>query len=85
MTRPDPNGFRHSTLDTRPSPPASHVSPQPSAQGHARLSTKDDTLQRICGGYHSPSKAFHDLRQNPDYRTLFDTSRRGFISLRHLS
>jgi len=53
------------------------------AQGHARLSTKDETLQRICGGYRSPSKAFHDLRQSAAYRALFDTSRRGFISLRH--
>ncbi len=52
------------------------------AQGHPRLSTKDETLLRICGGYHSPSKAFHDLRQSPAYRALFDTSRRGFLSLR---
>jgi hypothetical protein len=54
------------------------------ARGHPRLSTKDETLQRICGGYHSPSKAFHDLRQSPAYRALFDTSRRGFLSLRSL-
>jgi hypothetical protein len=48
----------------------------------AGLSTKADTLQRTCGGYSNPCKAFYDLGQREAYKALFDTSRRGFIALR---
>ena len=51
-------------------------------KGLAGVSTKDDTLVKICGGYKHPCKAFDDLNQRAAYKLLFDTSRRGFISLR---
>lgn len=47
-----------------------------------RLSTKDDSMLRVCGGYGNPCKAFYDLKQRDAYAALFDTSRRGFIALR---
>jgi hypothetical protein len=46
------------------------------------LSTKDEILSRTCGGYRNPCKAFDDLNQRAAYQLLFDTRRRGFISLR---
>jgi len=46
------------------------------------VSTKDDALLKLCGGYGHPCKAFHGLRQSAAYKALFDTSRRGFIALR---
>lgn len=55
---------------------AAHAKNQPS------LSTKDDDLLRICGGYRNPCKAFYDLHEKRAYKALFDTSRRGLIALR---
>jgi hypothetical protein len=46
------------------------------------LSSKDDELLRICGGYRNACKAFDDLNHRDDYKSLFDTRKRGFISLR---
>jgi hypothetical protein len=51
-------------------------------KGFAALSTKDDKLLEICGGYGNPCKAFDDLKHRNDYKSLFDTRKRGFISLR---
>lgn len=51
-------------------------------KGFERLITKDDELRRVCGGYRHPCKAFGDLNRSADYQRLFDTRRRGFISLR---
>jgi len=51
-------------------------------KGLAGLSTKDDKLLEICGGYGNPCKAFDDLKHRNDYKILFDTRKRGFISLR---
>lgn len=51
-------------------------------QGFNALSTKDDKLLEICGGYNHPCKAFDDLKHRNDYKCLFDTRKRGFISLR---
>jgi hypothetical protein len=51
-------------------------------KGLAALSTKDDKLLKICGGYGNPCKAFDDLKHRNDYKSLFDTRKRGFISLR---
>lgn len=51
-------------------------------KGLAGLSTKDDKLLKICGGYGNPCKAFDDLKHRNDYKNLFDTRKRGFISLR---
>ena len=48
----------------------------------AGLSTKDDKLLKICGGYGNPCKAFDDLKHRNDYKSLFNTRKRGFISLR---
>ena len=51
-------------------------------KGFAGLSTKDVQLLEICGGYGNPCKAFDDLKHRNDYKNLFDTRKRGFISLR---
>jgi hypothetical protein len=51
-------------------------------QGFPGLSTKDEALVETCGGYGNPCKAFDDLNCRTEYKQLFDTSRRGFISLR---
>ena len=51
-------------------------------RGLPALSTKDDELLEVCRGYMHPCKAFDDLKQRAAYKLLFDTSRRGFISLR---
>ena len=51
-------------------------------KGFSELSTKNEDLVGACGGYHNPCKAFDDLKRRSDYKQLFDTSRRGFISLR---
>ena len=51
-------------------------------KGLPALSTKDDKLIEVCGGYKHPCKAFDDLRHRNDYKILFDTRKRGFISLR---
>ncbi len=51
-------------------------------KGFRALSTKDDELAKVCGGYGNPCKAFDDLKHREDYKRLFDTSRRGFISIR---
>jgi hypothetical protein len=51
-------------------------------KGFPALSTKDDELLKICGGYGNPCKAFDDLRHRDDYKALFETGKRGFISLR---
>jgi hypothetical protein len=51
-------------------------------KGLPALSTKDDYLLKICGGYGNPCKAFDDLKHRDDYKKLFDTRKRGFISLR---
>jgi hypothetical protein len=50
--------------------------------GFPALSTKDDKLLKVCGGYGNPCKAFDDLKHRNDYKSLFDTRKRGFISLR---
>jgi len=52
------------------------------AKGLAGLSTKDAELLNVCGGYKHPCKAFDDLEHRNDYKCLFDTRKRGFISLR---
>lgn len=46
------------------------------------LNTKDDGLLEACGGYRNPCKAFDDLNHRREYKLLFDTRRRGLISLR---
>jgi hypothetical protein len=51
-------------------------------KGFSSLSSKDDQLVNLCGGYRHPCKAFDDLNQRAAYKRLFDTSRRGFIALR---
>lgn len=51
-------------------------------KGFPALSTKDDELVKICGGYGNPCKAFDDLKHRDEYKILFDTRKRGFISLR---
>jgi hypothetical protein len=55
-------------------------------QAHERglesLCTKDEALLDVCRGYHNPCKAFDDLKRREEYKRLFDTSRRGFITLR---
>jgi hypothetical protein len=51
-------------------------------KGFPHLNTKDDGLLRILGSYGHASKAFYDLNQRQAYRAIFNTSRRGFISLR---
>ena len=53
-------------------------------KGLAALSTKDRELQKICGSYKHPCKAFDDLNHRDAYKYLFNR-RRGFISLRGLS
>ena len=50
--------------------------------GLPALGTKDDELLKTCGGYGNPCKAFDDLKRSKEYKRLFDTGRRGFISLR---
>jgi hypothetical protein len=54
-------------------------------RGLCGLSTKEERLARACGGYRHPCKAFDDLKLRAEYKRLFDTSRRGFISLRGLA
>jgi hypothetical protein len=51
-------------------------------KGFPGLSTKNDALLDACGGYRHPCKAFDDLKRRHEYQLLFDTRRRGFISLR---
>jgi hypothetical protein len=51
-------------------------------RGLLALSTKDAGLLKACGGYRHPCKAFDDLKRRDHYKILFDTRRRGFISLR---
>jgi hypothetical protein len=51
-------------------------------KGLPALSTKDEKLLRLCGGYRNPCKAFDDLKHRNDYKRLFDTRKRGFITLR---
>jgi hypothetical protein len=51
-------------------------------RGLAGLSTKDEALHKVCAGYRHPCKAFADLNHRRDYQTLFDTRKRGFLSLR---
>ena len=51
-------------------------------KGFTGLSTKDEQLLKICAGYRHPCKAFDDLKHRDDYKKLFDTRKRGFISLR---
>lgn len=50
--------------------------------GFTGLSTKDDALLKVCGGYRHPCKAFDDLKCRDEYKRLFETRKRGFISLR---
>ena len=52
------------------------------AKGLRGLSTKDEQLLKTCRGYRHPSKAFDDLKHRNDYQLLFNTRKRGFISLR---
>lgn len=52
------------------------------AIGRKGLNTKDEELVKICGGYKNPCKAFEDKKHRDDYKTLFFTRKRGFISLR---
>lgn len=51
-------------------------------KGQKGLSTKNDELVKICGGYKNPCKAFQDKNRRKDYRALFYTRAKGFISLR---
>ncbi len=55
---------------------------QAHAKGLPSMSTKDAGLVKVCGGYTHPCKAFDDLKHRDDYKRLFDTRKRGFISLR---
>jgi hypothetical protein len=50
-------------------------------KGLPGLSTKDEELLKTCGGYKHPCKAFDDLNHRNDYKILFETRKRGFISL----
>ncbi len=52
------------------------------ATGFPAVSSKDEKLLVLCGGYNNPCKAFDDLNHRNDYKLLFDTRKRGFISLR---
>lgn len=52
-------------------------------KGSLGLSVKDPELIKAYGGYGHPCKAFDDLKHREDYKKLFDTSRRGRISLRN--
>jgi hypothetical protein len=52
------------------------------ANGFQALSSKDEKLVKLCGGYKHPCKVFDDLKHREDYKKLFDTRKRGFISLR---
>ena len=52
------------------------------AVGKGAVSTKDERLLKICGGYRHPCKVFDDLGRGADYKVLFDTKRRGFLGLR---
>jgi hypothetical protein len=54
-------------------------------KGFTGLSTKDDALLEVCGGYMNPCQAFDDLNRRDEYKRLFDTRRRGFISLRGIA
>jgi hypothetical protein len=54
-------------------------------KGLSGLSSKDVALISLCDGYRHPCKAFDDLKHREEYKRLFDTSRRGFISLRGAS
>ena len=51
-------------------------------KGFTGVSTKDEQLLKICAGYRHPCKAFDDLKRRDEYQRLFDTRKRGFISLR---
>jgi hypothetical protein len=51
-------------------------------KGFRALSSKNEQLVGLCAGYRHPCKAFDDLKHRIDYKTLFDTRKRGFISLR---
>jgi hypothetical protein len=51
-------------------------------QGRGGLGIKDDELQKTCGGYRHPCKAFDDLKHRHHYKILFDTRQRGLLSLR---
>lgn len=55
---------------------------QAHARGLAHLDIKDDRLLGKCGGYRHPCKAFNDLGESKAYKALFDTSRRGYLTLR---
>lgn len=51
------------------------------ANGLGGMSTKDAALLRACSSYLHPSKAFHSLKHSSDYQRLFNTRKRGFLSL----
>jgi hypothetical protein len=50
-------------------------------KGLTGLSSKNEELLKICAGYKHPCKAFDDLKCRDGYKKLFDTRKRGFISL----
>jgi len=52
------------------------------ASGAGPVSTKDERLLKICGGYRHPCKVFDDRKRSADYKVLFDTRRRGFLGLK---
>ncbi|HEV2691956.1 MAG TPA: hypothetical protein VG347_03595 [Verrucomicrobiae bacterium] len=52
------------------------------ADGVGPVSTKDERLLKICGGYRHPCKVFDDLKRREVYRVLFDTRRRGWLGLK---
>ena len=52
------------------------------ASGAGAVSTKDERLLAVCGGYRHPCKVFDDRKRRADYKVLFDTGRRGFLGLR---
>jgi len=52
------------------------------ASGAGAVSTKDEKLLALCGGYRHPCKVFDDLKRRADYKVLFDTKRRGLLGLK---
>ncbi|MDR3458445.1 MAG: hypothetical protein P4N60_13420 [Verrucomicrobiae bacterium] len=52
------------------------------ASGAGPVSTKDERLLALCGGYRHPCKVFDDLKRSADYKALFDRRRRGFVGLK---
>ena len=52
------------------------------ASGSGAVSTKDERLLAVCGGYRHPCKVFDDRKRGADYKVLFETRRRGYLRLK---